>query len=290
MSKDRLVITGETGFVGSHLVHSFSEKSNIVSINRRELLNRQNVSQLVVPSLAQDLHSIAERVPLESTFIHCAASINPKEVGDYWSANVVATRELLELAVARKAKQFILFSTGGVYGYRDGELAQETDSLDPIGIYGHSKVLAEQLANMYSQEYGLNVVVFRLYFPFAEGQRKGIFPLIKSSIKNRSMLTLNVDGAPKLQPVHCDDIVSAVEQAMDKCPEGYRVYNLCGDEVFSFADLVDEYALARGVTASVKQSTNTVGDLLACNRLLKKELEWRPEVSCKEFIRFDANA
>ena len=119
------------------------------------------------------------------------------------------------------------------------------------------------------------------------GQKNGIFPLIKNSTQKGLPLTLNVGGAPKIQPVHCDDISAAVELVLEKRPPGFNVYNLCGDVVLSFGDIVNEYAKARGIVANVNESGQVVGDLLASNDLLKSELGWSPKVSCRAFIQSD---
>lgn len=287
MNKSELVVTGGSGFLGSYLVNALLNTNRITLIVRRKLDFKAEVQQLIV-SKEQDFVFLQEKIPQRATFIHCAAAINATHTSEYWQANVVLTREMLEIAVSKKAKLFILFSTGGVYGYSDGKYAKESDKLEPIGVYGHTKLISEQVAAMYAKEHGLNIVVFRLYFPFAEGQKKGIFPLIKNSMIERKELTLNRNGSPRMQPVHCYDILSAVAKAIEKTPQGINVYNLCGDEVVSFGDIIKEYSEAADIEINTKNSDHDIGDLLADNALIKSELEWEPRVKCREFIRRDA--
>jgi nucleoside-diphosphate-sugar epimerase len=147
--------------------------------------------------------------------------------------------------------------------------------VSPIGFYGHTKLIAENLTRAYFDTAKLAVAVIRLFFPYGEGQKRGIFRLVSDSIQNGSTLTVNQGGAPKINPVHIDDVVSATEK-ISTSPAGYRVFNLCGDESVSFLDLVHRYEAKHGKKAVLKPSGIEHEDLLGSNRLLKEQTGWQP--------------
>jgi nucleoside-diphosphate-sugar epimerase len=88
-------------------------------------------------------------------------------------------------------------------------------------------------------------------------------------------LTIHRDGAPRINPVHIEDVVAAVERIV-AAPRTYSIYNLSGDETLSFLDIVSLFESRHGRKAVLSSSEQDHGDLLGTNRLLRSELGWSP--------------
>ena len=123
---------------------------------------------------------------------------------------------------------------------------------------------------------GLELIIFRLYFPFSRNPPSGLFHLIDDSLRQGLPLRINRAGKPRITPVHLADVADAVLRgATGGIPAG--CYNLCGDEDISFLDLVRAKARRLGVDAKLVftdralrrhdgQQSGPAGDRLATHR------------------------
>lgn len=224
-------------------------------------------------------HDLAEPLPdvpdLKcASVIHCAAEVRSPDWEQHWRGNVVATRNVLEWAVRHHARRFVLFSTGSVYGFQAGRRMKESDVLAPSGYYGHTKYLVEEICRSYAALFGLRVVMFRLYFPFGPGQTAGMFRFVEDAVRQGNRLQIKRDGAPRVTPIHIDDVVEAVVCSLaDAFPEG--TYNLCGDEDVSFLELVERMESRIGRPANIERTDDVSGDMMADNSALRRT-GWTP--------------
>jgi nucleoside-diphosphate-sugar epimerase len=185
-----------------------------------------------VTAIAHDLSQPLPPLPdfAGATVVHCAAEIRAGDWSAQWRGNVEATRHVLDWAVRHGSRRVVLFSTGSLYGFRPDRRMTEDDPLAPDGPYAHSKRLVETLAGAYAQQFGLAVVTFRLYFPYGGTPVAGMFRRIEQSVSSGDTLTINRGGAPRVTPVHVDDVSAAVLMGVSEAfPPG--VYNLCGGGV-----------------------------------------------------------
>jgi UDP-glucose 4-epimerase len=271
----RYVITGAAGSVGGVLARRFVQHGCVLGIARTPL-------PALAPQFTNLVADVSQPIPdapafARATVIHTAAVMQAPTRDVFWQANVTGTFQALEWALRHEADHFVLFSSGGVYPFSSaGRAWSETDPIDPIGFYGHSKLLAEQTAFAYHRLHGLPVTVIRLFFPYGAAQKRGIVARISDNVRSGQPLTVNRGGAPRMNPVHLDDLADAVELL---CAEarGYRVLNVCGDETFSFLDLVRLFEAKHQRQAVLTFSDKEHGDLLGSNALLKR-FGWAPRV------------
>jgi UDP-glucose 4-epimerase len=269
----RFVVTGGAGFIGSHLIQRLLGQGDVLALSR-SLIGVEH------PRLTFMRADLALTIPDSRAFrgatvIHCAAVMNSADRSALWSGNVVATWNLLGWAIRHEVRHFVFFSSGGVYGYAKDHPWSEGDPTNPIGFYGHTKLMAEDLTRAFQDTAKLAVSVIRLFFPYGEGQKRGIFRLISDAVQKGTALTVNRGGAPRINPIHIGDVVSATEMLL-ALPAGYRVFNLCGDETVSFLDLVKQSEAKYGKKAVLKSSDLNHDDLLGSNRLLKERTGWLP--------------
>lgn len=278
------LVTGASGFVGGTVAAALLGCGNVTGLSRTPR------AQAGISAIAHDLAGPLPPQPhLEgAVVIHCAAELHARDWDRHWSSNVVATLNLLDWSRRHEAARFILFSTGGVYGYHAGRRMRETDPAAPFDSYGHSKYLAEVVSRSYAQLFGLQVVIFRLYFPFGAGQGSGVFRLVADALRDGSRLHIKRDGAPRMTPVHVADIADAVLHGVAPTfPAG--CYNLCGDQDISFLELVRGMESRLGLRANLTFTDETSGDMMGDNAALR-ETGWRPRRPVSDFMRYEPPA
>lgn len=196
------------------------------------------------------------------------------EENNAWTTNVDGTRQIVTKAAREGARHLIFLSTGGVYGYSDGTAWAEDAPVRPIRYYGYTKWIGEIVASMHHSLFGLPVTILRLFFPFGSGQRHSIFVRIPQWIRNGAPITIYKNQHPKMNPVHVDDVVTAVERVITPA-EGLRVFNVCGNETVSFPKIVELFEQKMGCVAVREDVDSYHGDILGDNSRLR-QLGWAP--------------
>lgn len=276
-----VVVTGGCGFVGINLCRFLSAWGKVLSIDLEMTKGWHEQCEFLEHDLRSEIPEIDNYE--RATVVHSAAIMKARDLCEYWNVNVTGTKNILDWAVKTQAKHFIFISSGGVYGYSKNEYRRESDRLDPIGPYGYTKWIGEKVAYMYSKLHQLPVTVIRLYFPYGPEQKAGIFPLIHRSVQKGDELTIKKNGSPRFNPVHIDDLVSAIGKVM-KSYQGFRTYNVCGDESASFLEVVRLFEKECGRKANLMYLGEDEGDLLGDNSMIKEELGWEPKKNLVEEI------
>ena len=268
------VVTGGSGFIGRALVRELAARARVLSLDR----DACHFPESNVDTVECDISEALPVIPgaAGSTLIHAAAVIRSQDNTLIWRVNVEGTRNVLEYARANAVKRIVFFSTGGVYGYTEGQQKEE-HPLAPIDAYGYSKLMGELLVEEYACLYGLQGAVLRLYFPYGDHQKEGIVPLISRAVREGRKLFINRGGRPVINPVHVSDVVDAVNSLL-KSMRGFEVYNLCGDVCLSFTDLIDAMEGAYGGTAKRVPTDNEVLNMFGDNSKLKEHTGWCPQI------------
>ncbi len=254
----RALITGVTGFVGSHLAEHLLENGFEVFGTMRWRSKMDNIEHMtqsikLIEMDVRDSYSV-ERAVKESDpdfIFHLAAQ---SFVPTSWHApqetiitNVIGTVNLLE--AARRFSTGIKIHIAGSseeYGlvYPDEIPIKETNPLRPMSPYGVSKVAEDMLGFQYFKTYGLKIVVTRAFNH--EGPRRGdVFVTsafakqiaeIEKGLKKPIVNVGNLDSKRDFSDVR--DIVRAYRLALEKCKLG-EVYNICSGKSRAIKSVLD---------------------------------------------------
>lgn len=174
------LVTGASGFLGSHVVRLVAERGDRVRVLLRPASQTRLLEGLAVERVWGDLRdpaSLEKALAGVSTVYHVAADYrlwarDPREI---YESNVQGTRNLLEAARRAQVERFVYTSTVGTVAVpRDGVLPDESvvTSVDEmIGPYKRSKWLAEQEARKAAAA-GLPVVIVNPTTPVGPGDAK----------------------------------------------------------------------------------------------------------------------
>lgn len=271
--RPRYIVSGANGFIGARLVGHLRRDGEVLGVD----LYWGPSPRVPEPRTTIDLtQPIPDAPELHgATVIHAAGPGEGADRQALWEGNVDVAYNVLDWALRHEARQVVLLSCAEVYPVRPGHRHRETDPVAAATFAGHTKILAEQLAGGFQRLYGLPVTVIRAFFPFGPGQTGGCIARVRRALAEGVPVPAPAAGRCRINPVHVDDLVEAVALAAAGAPAGLRVFNVCGDQLVGFADLVER--LAGGPGPGIEAPPAPAGDLLGDNTLARRTLGWRPQ-------------
>ncbi len=244
----KALVTGATGFIGSHLAERLKSDGVDVRILLRETSNRQWIdhigAELVVGSLS-DLTSLRRAVEGVDMVYHVAGVVASKDREGFYRGNVDATRNLLTAIrdVNPTISRFLHSSSLAAVGPAESADKPVDESFDfhPITTYGESKAEAERVVASFSDDipttiirppavYGPRDIGIYTFFQVAA---KGIAPLIGT---DRKLVSL----------VHVTDLVDGIVRAANSEKSIGETYFIGSEEVYDWRQVGDVTARVMG--------------------------------------------
>lgn len=170
------LVTGGTGFVGSHLVRVLLERGEQVRCLVRSTSRRDNLEGLELEFVTgdlRDLDSLRQAVKGAQVVYHCAADYRlwSKDPNEMYQSNVEGSNNVMQAAFDKNVERVVYTSTVGCLGLNnDGTPANEETPVtieDMIGHYKRSKFLAEEKVREWAAR-GLPVVIVNPSTPVGE--------------------------------------------------------------------------------------------------------------------------
>jgi len=309
----KVTVTGGAGFIGSHLCEALTNLGQNVTIldnlssgtkdNIQEALKSTSL-QLIVGDCKNSV-DVREAVARADAAYHFAA--NPEvrlEIADQstcFRENIYATHILLEAIRHSNVDTIVFASTSTVYGDAKTIPTPENYSpLEPISVYGGSKLASEALITSYCHTYEKRAVILRLANIVGPRSKHGVTnDFITKLRRNPKQLEILGDGRQTKSYLHIDDCVNAILKACETAEETVEVFNVGSDdqiEVARIAKIVAEEMNLDDVrlnfTGGVDGGRGWVGDvknmLLDTTKLRSRG--WKPRYSSEEAVRMAARS
>jgi nucleoside-diphosphate-sugar epimerase len=246
----RVLVTGGTGFVGSHLVELLLRKGYEVTClvrnpARLQWLAGQNV-RLVQGDCAQP-ESLVSAVRDVSAVFHAAGLTKARHARDYYAVNHIGTRNILE-ACARGnpgINKFVLVSSLAAAGPSpDGKPVTSADAPRPITDYGRSKLLAEEEALRYRDTFP--VVILRPSAVYGPRDRD-LYELFRWAVRG---VTLQIgSGEHYINPCYVEDLAAVMLLAAEKATRSGSLYFVAENRSYSWSEFKETLLSTGGVKA-----------------------------------------
>jgi len=154
-----------------------------------------------------------------------AAFQNPQE--DF-NRNVAATSKLLEwVRQESPATKVIVSSSAAVYGNGHSHKIKETQLPAPYSVYGHNKAMTEDLCSIYAANYGLKIVIARIFSVYGAGlKRQLLWDICTKLTAKPTVLQLSGSGDESRDWMHVDDTVLALKNAIHIASDEVPVINI----------------------------------------------------------------
>ena len=292
----KIVVTGGTGFIGTHLVAALRERGHAVWIVTRGA-RRQDAFVPEEGWLAGDLVSAdLERViPGEIDVVyHLAGMGSPAQCqadpSRCFTVNVTATQRLLDVVRRRGVRRFVFVSSAYVYGDGANVPTSEEALLQPTDALGASKAAAEFLVRGYGACFGFPVTVFRLYTVYGPGSNAHqlIPSLISQVLREGSAITIR-DARPTRDFMDVRDAVGGLLTALSQAGS-FELVNLGTGVETSVGELCAllleiggrEHATCVSRYDGHGENRDTGSRQCADITRAVRTLGWRPQISLRE--------
>ena len=223
----RMLITGGAGFIGSHLCDKYTREGHTVLcldnfmsgnlMNIKHLLDHRNFK--LVKGDVGDFDLLEKIVRDVEVIFHLAAQIHVDrsyiEPRLTYDVNVMGTQNILEAAKVHDVKKVICASSSEVYGSAQYAPIDEKHPLNAPHPYGASKIAADRMCFAYTQTYGLNISIARLFNVFGPRQRDigygGVISMFTRRVLSNIPPIIYGDGKQTRDYTYIEDAVTAYD-------------------------------------------------------------------------------
>ncbi|MBL7999538.1 MAG: NAD-dependent epimerase/dehydratase family protein [Candidatus Kapabacteria bacterium] len=235
----KVLLTGATGFVGSHIADTLLERGHAVRANIRKSSNLRWLDgkpiELVDASLS-DVGSLENAVAGVDAVIHCAGLTAARNAEEFMQGNKGGTENILRAVMAANPtlKKFVHISSLAAVGPAESRQSpvNEQTAFHPITPYGESKRAAEEVVLTHRDVLPVSIVrppaVYgerdEAIYTFFQTVNKGIAPLIGFSEKWISL-------------VHVTDLARGIVQVMESPAATGNTYFISSDEFYTWEQI-----------------------------------------------------
>ena len=306
-----ILVTGGTGFVGSHLVEELvMQEANVVTtfistnplsyffsqkLNKKvrmahvDVRDFESVFDLVTKNDIEYIFHLAAQALVETAYY------NPKKTME---SNIMGTVNILESArLFPKVKAVVVASSDKAYGKLDYQTLRvkkakyfETDPLKGDHPYEVSKSAADLIAYSYFKTYNLPVVITRFGNIYGEGDLNfsRIIPDIMRAIIKKEKLEIRSDGTYVRDYLYVKDVVDGYLRLANKIEKVRgEAFNFGSRESLSVVELIKsiERILKKKINYKILNTAKNEIPYQSLNYLkIKRKLDWQPKYNLVKSI------
>jgi nucleoside-diphosphate-sugar epimerase len=243
----RVLVTGGTGFIGSHLVEALVAAGHETSCairNPQEAEGRIPRQAQVIP--LEQILAGQSPFPRADALLHLAAIRHRWGASEeeYFSANVGLTERLLELSAGRIA-QFIYCSSIAVFGWPRRGPIDESFPYGPLNAYGKSKVHCERMVLKWGRSRKINTTIIRPSITYGRRDATGMLTKLAGMLDRGIYFTVG-NGENRVQLAHVEDIVQGLLLPLGNSKAFGRAYIITAQTPITINRLVELVAKALG--------------------------------------------
>lgn len=290
--KNRILITGSTGFVGRHLVPALLEGKYSIAELTRNLEKSEMLFGNDTLKIATTDPKLKEKIKVfkPNIVIHLASYLTSsdqwKDVESLIDTNLLFLSKILNATAESNIDMFV--NTGTFAEYSKGD-----NTLIPAYFYAATKTASRSLVNYYANAYSFKqttIVPYTIYG--GKDSQKKIIDIIFDSIHNPNGVDLS-PGEQVLDFIHIKDIVDFymhVVKHNEKLPlvSNFKLGTGQGHTLRELASLIEELTLKKtNINWGARTYRNSdVMRAVADIQSIKEVFDWEPKISLREGLNY----
>lgn len=304
-TKNKILVTGGAGFIGSHLVDCLTEKGNRITVFDNLSSGKigfienhlENPDFILIKGDLLD-HKAIERACKDIDLVfHVAANpdvrLGASDTKIHFDQNILATYNLLEAMRKNSVKKIAFTSTSTIYGEAHIMPTPENyGPLLPISLYGASKLACEALITSYSHTFDMQAWIFRFANIVGPRSTHGItVDFIRKLQENPIQLEILGDGKQEKSYLHVSECVDAILFAIEKSKEDVNIFNIGSEDTISATGIgraiVEEMKLSEVKFIYTGGSRGWKGDVPRMRLDIEKlkDIGWKPAYTSERSVR-----
>lgn len=291
-----ILLTGGTGFVGSHLLEELLKLNKKVVLLKRSFSNTWRIDEfmdnenLILRDIdKENLEDIFNQYDIEGIF-HLATFAQrlheSESVLEMINTNISFPTELLENSVNHNVRFFI--NTGSFSEYKlTNSPISETSQIESFNLYASTKTAFETILKFYANKYDLKCATLKLFTPYGprDDEIKITPYLIINSIKKNDILIKSPNK--KLDFIYVKDIVDSYIVAMNNISklDSYESFNIGTGVGTTIKDVLGIIESNLGKNDNVIFGNLEDDQVWCSNEKIKSILNWRPKTKLEDGIK-----
>ncbi len=299
MKDNVFLVSGATGFIGTHLSRELMKKGEvIVFVRDKNKISNEFKSQIRVfegdltsESSVKQLYSL----PGLSTIFHLGGICSPKSCEEdpmtAIDTNLGGTKAMIDLAKHHNA-HFVFTSSYYVYGAAVAAGLREEDVCRPYSVLGQTKYLAELMVQQAVRNNELSATILRLFVVYGPGSSPSQFcSQVMQRVSTEDQLVFG-DLSPVKDFVYVSDVVNALIKASGQ--QVSNIYNIAAGEPTVVRDIVKEVCHLANRPFKVEEKImeghpdakmSDKGMMYADISKAQKELMWSPAINLRKGLK-----
>lgn len=288
------LITGAGGFIGRHVCLSLAKRGIRVYAPCRKHLPPAHPNITCFQGDIQSPDEWANALPRRiDACIHLAALLPGPQFSaeDYGNINVLGTKNVLDVALARSCQAFINVSSAYVSGSSNGVPQTEATPPAPQTAYHISKLEAEKICDAYRENTAMRILTYRIASPYGTGMPSnslmGIF--LHNALHGKPFVIWGT-GSRCQNFIHVHDVVRACHCGLR---QGDGLFLIAGKQSISTTELARLLIDISGkketpirFEASKAEDSSWFFDISKAQRLLHFEPRLSVAAGCRQLYNF----
>ncbi len=292
LSNVNILVTGWSGFIGTHLIKRLIDLNSNVLILVRDKSNAlpENCLPIYCDLLDNDrLKKSFKNIEIDF-IIHLAGISNvgdtSSEILNVYNVNVIGFGNIYELAVLKNVKKILITSSTVVYGTPKNLVIDENNIPLDNSIYGSSKICSEILAKALYLKYKIPISICRIgqvYGPMDHNYERLVPSIINSIIKTKEP-NFKSSLDTKINLLYIDDTIYALLLIMNDMNRKFEFINVNSQNIYTIYNIFSKIRRISGSTISI-QNPNVINNnsgFIISNQKLKYQFKWSEKTSIDE--------
>jgi UDP-glucose 4-epimerase len=287
------LITGGSGFIGSHVVDRLLDGGAARIRVFDKLLRSENLRAddrvEAVEGDVTDPESLRKAVDGVDGVFHMAVlplgpTVENPRVG--LDVNVVGSFNVFEVAKDAGVGKVVFSSASSVYGDTD-ETMDESHPLGARTMYGASKIAGEYFLRSFNDQYGLPYVTLRYMNVYGPRQEGGLVMAVARRVLKGTEPSITGDGSQSFDFVHVADVAGANIAAMESSVDAEE-FNVGSGSEASAREIAETIIEIVGADVTVQYQPDVrvlMRRRVGSNRKAKELLGWEAQIPLREGLR-----